>query len=141
MLRLCAFCEKTEDEVAKLVSAKRGNDVFICDECVSLCPELHVDGKETILANGNSVFIGKKGEKWYLKFRVIEGRKAIDTRFQLSEEAMDAMCNTYFNRIVDEATPDEEDFGVITIADSIRMLVKAGVLQRLVARSAPGRDR
>lgn len=33
----CSFCGKTQDEVRKLIS---GRDVFICDECVSLCNDI-----------------------------------------------------------------------------------------------------
>jgi len=30
----CSFCDKTQQEVKKLVA---GNDVYICDECITLC--------------------------------------------------------------------------------------------------------
>ena len=34
---ICSFCEKTQDEVRKLVA---GPGVFICDECVELCNDI-----------------------------------------------------------------------------------------------------
>jgi len=33
----CSFCNKTQDQVKKLIA---GPDVFICDECVELCNEI-----------------------------------------------------------------------------------------------------
>ena len=39
MLR-CSFCEKTEDQVAKLVA---GPDVYICDECVTAASRLMIE--------------------------------------------------------------------------------------------------
>ncbi|MFW6323763.1 MAG: ATP-dependent Clp protease ATP-binding subunit ClpX [Desulfovibrionales bacterium] len=33
----CSFCAKTQDEVKRLIA---GPDVYICDECVSLCNEI-----------------------------------------------------------------------------------------------------
>ncbi len=34
---ICAFCKKTEEEVAKIVAA---SDVAICGECVALCNDV-----------------------------------------------------------------------------------------------------
>ena len=33
----CSFCSKSQDEVSRLIA---GPDVYICDECVSLCNEI-----------------------------------------------------------------------------------------------------
>ena len=37
----CSFCGKTEKQVRKLIAGP--NDVFICDECISLCDEILED--------------------------------------------------------------------------------------------------
>ncbi len=37
VLQRCSFCNRTEDQVNKLIS---GPDVFICDKCVDLCKRL-----------------------------------------------------------------------------------------------------
>ncbi len=37
LLQRCSFCNRTEDQVNKLIS---GPDVFICDKCVDLCKRL-----------------------------------------------------------------------------------------------------
>ena len=33
----CSFCNKTQDQVRKLIS---GPNVYICDECIELCTEI-----------------------------------------------------------------------------------------------------
>lgn len=37
---ICSFCEKTQEEVRKLVA---GPGVYICDECVSLCNDILIE--------------------------------------------------------------------------------------------------
>jgi len=37
LMHRCSFCDKTEDQVEKLIS---GKDAFICSECVDLCKNL-----------------------------------------------------------------------------------------------------
>ena len=34
----CSFCNKTEDQVRKLIAGP--NDVFICDQCIGICSEI-----------------------------------------------------------------------------------------------------
>ena len=34
----CSFCNKTQDQVRKLVAGPKG--VYICDECIELCGEI-----------------------------------------------------------------------------------------------------
>ena len=34
----CSFCQKTEDQVRKLIAGPNG--AFICDECVGICAEI-----------------------------------------------------------------------------------------------------
>ena len=33
----CSFCNKTQDQVRKLIA---GPNVYICDECISVCSEI-----------------------------------------------------------------------------------------------------
>ena len=33
----CSFCNKTQDQVRKLIA---GPNVYICDECIDLCAEI-----------------------------------------------------------------------------------------------------
>ena len=34
----CSFCNKTQDQVKKLISGPNG--IFICDQCVSICSDI-----------------------------------------------------------------------------------------------------
>lgn len=43
VLRQCSFCGKNQLQVKKLIS---GNDVFICDECITLCYTIITEDKE-----------------------------------------------------------------------------------------------
>ena len=35
----CSFCQKTEDQVRKLIAGPDGK-TFICDECIGICSEI-----------------------------------------------------------------------------------------------------
>ena len=37
----CSFCNKTQDQVRKLVAGPKG--VYICDECIEVCTEIMED--------------------------------------------------------------------------------------------------
>ena len=39
----CSFCNKTQDQVRKLIA---GQNVFICDECIEVCSEIIEDELE-----------------------------------------------------------------------------------------------
>ena len=39
----CSFCNKTQDEVDKLIA---GPGVYICDECVELCSDIIFEDAE-----------------------------------------------------------------------------------------------
>ncbi|MGL5440633.1 MAG: ATP-dependent Clp protease ATP-binding subunit ClpX [Filifactoraceae bacterium] len=47
----CSFCGKTQDQVKRLVA---GPDVFICDECVSLCQDIIEEEFEKNISNDYS---------------------------------------------------------------------------------------
>ncbi len=34
----CSFCDKTQDQVARLIAGPRG--VYICDQCIELCNQI-----------------------------------------------------------------------------------------------------
>ena len=51
ILRQCSFCGKNQLQVKKLIS---GNDVYICNECISLCHNILIqdDGTKPSKPNG-----------------------------------------------------------------------------------------
>ena len=36
----CSFCNKTQDQVRKLIAGPKGKNVYICDECIEICDEI-----------------------------------------------------------------------------------------------------
>ena len=65
----CSFCNKTQDEVKKLIA---GPDVFICNECVKLCADLLHQQIGDDLASGDEVnLLTPKETKEYLDRFVI----------------------------------------------------------------------
>ena len=46
----CSFCNKTQDQVRKLIA---GPNVYICDECIEICSEIiEEEFDDTIQENG-----------------------------------------------------------------------------------------
>ncbi len=39
----CSFCNKTQDQVRKLIAGPKANSVYICDECIEVCSEIIAD--------------------------------------------------------------------------------------------------
>ena len=35
----CSFCNKTQDQVRKLIAGPKAKNVYICDECIEICSE------------------------------------------------------------------------------------------------------
>ena len=76
----CSFCNKTEDQVRKLIAGPGG--VYICDECIDVCSEILEDeltDEELDLSGISSAFaeVLKKGLEGYeaymerIRWRVI----------------------------------------------------------------------
>ncbi len=88
---ICSFCEKTQDEVRKLVA---GPGVYICDECVELCNDilteeleaksalsqrLQIPTPKDIMANLDEYIIGQERAKKILSVAVHNHYKRIQT--------------------------------------------------------------
>jgi ATP-dependent Clp protease ATP-binding subunit ClpX len=39
----CSFCNKTQDQVRKLIAGPKAKGVYICDECIEVCSEIIAD--------------------------------------------------------------------------------------------------
>ncbi|MDO4169552.1 MAG: ATP-dependent Clp protease ATP-binding subunit ClpX [Lachnospiraceae bacterium] len=39
----CSFCNKTQDQVRKLIAGPKAKGVYICDECIEICSEIIAD--------------------------------------------------------------------------------------------------
>lgn len=56
----CSFCNKTQDQVRKLVAGPKG--VFICDECIEVCNEIMADEFEDYREESSEVNLMKPKE-------------------------------------------------------------------------------
>ncbi len=56
MLR-CSFCNKTQDDVRKLIA---GPEVYICDECVRVCLDIMEEDQATTEASD----LGETSSEW-----------------------------------------------------------------------------
>ena len=36
----CSFCNKTQDQVRKMIAGPAGSGVYICDECIDICADI-----------------------------------------------------------------------------------------------------
>ncbi|MEG2511955.1 MAG: ATP-dependent Clp protease ATP-binding subunit ClpX [Acetivibrio sp.] len=55
----CSFCNKTQDQVRKLIA---GPNVYICDECIDICSEIIEEEFEDIEVDDNSINLLKPME-------------------------------------------------------------------------------
>lgn len=39
----CSFCNKSQDQVRKLIAGPKAKNVYICDECIEICSEIIAD--------------------------------------------------------------------------------------------------
>ena len=39
----CSFCNKSQDQVRKLIAGPKAKGVYICDECIEVCSEIIAD--------------------------------------------------------------------------------------------------
>lgn len=51
-IHVCSFCDKNQQQVSKLIA---GNDVFICNECVSLCFNIIKDDTPKVISEKNLI--------------------------------------------------------------------------------------
>ena len=42
----CSFCNKTQDQVRKLIAGPKAKGVYICDECIEVCADIIEEGFE-----------------------------------------------------------------------------------------------
>lgn len=80
---------------------------------IKLMPPTIVTGHTVTLSNGNTVFLAKEDDKWYLQFHNKE-LENLETTVKLSEEAMLALVELY-NRI-----ENIEKYSMENLIDSIK---------------------
>jgi ATP-dependent Clp protease ATP-binding subunit ClpX len=69
----CSFCNKTQDQVRKLIA---GQNVFICDECIEVCSEIIEDELEDYVESSDINLLKPKEIKDFLDQYVIGQEEA-----------------------------------------------------------------
>ncbi len=65
----CSFCGKTQDQVKRLIAGP--NDIYICNECISLCETIISEEMENEAASGDIILHKPKEMKEILDQYVI----------------------------------------------------------------------
>ena len=58
----CSFCNKTQDQVRKLIAGPKGKNVYICDECIDICSEIIEEEFEHYPENDGEINLRKPKE-------------------------------------------------------------------------------
>ena len=78
----CSFCNKTQDQVRKLIAGPKGKNVYICDECIDICSEIIEEEFEQYAENDGEINLRKPKEiKEFLDQYVIgqdEAKKVLE---------------------------------------------------------------
>ena len=60
----CSFCNKTQDQVRKLIAGPKGKNVYICDECIDICSEIIEEEFEQYAEmTERSIYVSQKRSK------------------------------------------------------------------------------
>ena len=95
----CSFCEKTQDEVRKLVA---GPSVYICDECVELCQDILSEELDSATpATFNKHLPAPKEIKEYLDRYIIGQDKA--------KKVLSVAVHNHYKRIENPANRDGKE--------------------------------
>lgn len=118
----CSFCNRTQDEVAKLIA---GKGVYICDECITLC--------NSILQE--ELGVTKKSDAKSLNIKLIkpiEMKKHLDEYVVGQEAAKKTLCVAVYNhykRILNNK--DDSEIG----KSNVLLLGQTGVGKTLLAQT------
>ena len=58
----CSFCNKTQDQVRKLIAGPKGKNVYICDEGIDICSEIIEEEFEQYAENDGEINLRKPKE-------------------------------------------------------------------------------
>lgn len=95
----CSFCGKTQDQVKRLIAGP--NDIYICNECISLCETIISEEMESEAASGDIVLHKPKEMKDILDQYVI-GQDA-------AKKTLSVAVYNHYKRINAKSTPGEPE--------------------------------
>ena len=116
----CSFCNKTQDQVRKLIA---GPEVYICDECIEVCAEIIEDEFDAIYEEDNAINLLKPKEiKEFLDQYVI-GQDA-------AKKVLAVAVYNHYKRIL-----SEKDFDVELQKSNILMIGPTGSRKTYLAQT------
>ncbi len=111
--RTCAFCERTENQVHFLIPAPLRKDIYICDNCVSLCADLLSDQEpmdDAVLAEGSAPELSYETLP-----RPIEIKEMLDSYVIGQEDAKRVLAVAVYNhykRILSKEDKNDDDVDI-----------------------------
>lgn len=115
----CSFCNKTQDQVRKLIA---GPNVYICDECISVCSEIIDEEFEDVTMDDGINLMKPKEIRTFLDQYVI-GQDA-------AKKVLSVAVYNHYKRIMTES-----DFDVELQKSNILMLGPTGSGKTLLAQT------
>ena len=115
----CSFCNKTQDQVRKLIA---GPNVYICDECISVCSEIIDEEFEDVTLDDGINLMKPKEIRTFLDQYVI-GQDA-------AKKVLSVAVYNHYKRIMTET-----DFDVELQKSNILMLGPTGSGKTLLAQT------
>ena len=106
----CSFCNKTQDQVRKLIA---GQNVFICDECIEVCSEIIEDELEDYEESSDINLLKPKEIKEFLDQYVIGQEEA--------KKVLSVAVYNHYKRIL-----SDKDFDVELQKSNIMMVGPTG---------------
>ena len=106
----CSFCNKTQDQVRKLIA---GQNVYICDECIEVCSEIIEDEFEDMAENSDINLLKPKEIKEFLDQYIVGQDEA--------KKVLSVAVYNHYKRIM-----AEKDFDVELQKSNIIMLGPTG---------------
>ena len=98
----CSFCNKSEDQVRKLVAGPGG--VYICDECIDICAEIieeELEAEERVLGEGDINLMKPVEIKQFLDDYVIGQDDA--------KKSLAVAVYNHYKRILTRSTREKDD--------------------------------
>ncbi len=125
----CSFCGRSQDEVSRMIA---GNDVYICDNCITLCSSILDDERGAASRLGRGKGKLKSSDLDFNLIKPAEMKKYLDEYVVGQDEAKKTLCVAVYNHYKRLITSKEKD-GDIIDKSNVVLLGPTGVGKTLLA--------